>query len=995
MKTSPAGKMCVIAAFLILSCSGLRAANVEILDQELNLVGQGHTVLRVWGSYYEMGYGHASVLGDCVVEAVDQTKGELEHNYSVMRNRIAASIWLPVESESELDGMVDCLNTTHPAAGIDKLDLKVLNTLGDWLYACRSHTCWGRYVSAPVKTLSTRRLDFSTAIPILNHHVVIAYDPNDGSPEWLNLAWPGIVTVAQGINEYGTLVSLHDYESFPADVSAGRISRLVAARHAVTYTLTDDISTHVDDVFSELQNYEIMTGGFVNYYAPMGFGGVINCSPTVSGPDFYRLRKPQDVWHHGEAMVTTNRDTDGRYTPDDEDIGVDIYYGDESPKTQESHWHLVDPVTSSHGLSRLSVAYRGRRDMTVWADGRLDGIGRTPRLEYEWSELFDTHIKYGGGTGEPNDPYLIYTAEHLNALGAEPDDYDQHFKLMADIDLSGFSYDRAVIAPDVNDATTGWGWNPFDGAHFAGVFDGNDHVISNLNIQGENYLGLFGRLDSGATISNLGLVALDVHGYEFVGGLVGENRGRIEGSYIGGTASGNYRVGGLMGSNRGSITGSYSTGTVSADRFVGGVAGLNGGNITNCYNAGSVTGEASGGLVGFNHIRTSKTDGLLGSISNSYSTGSVTGGGDSVGGLVGSSHQLGNIINCYSTGRVTGNGGFGGLVGSIYGNVGLNIIRCFWDIESSGQASSAGGIGLTTAEMQVATTFLEAGWDFNSVWTIWEGHDYPRLQWESGPEAGVVFVEVPGGTFAMGDHYGVGDEDERPVHPVRLDSFRMSKYETTNAQYVAFLNAAMRDGLIEVVDGVAYALAVADQNEPWCTLHSFHPEAQIHYSQGQFTLCIRADGADMSNHPVHRVSWYGAQAFCDYYGYRLPTEAEWEYAARGGYHDPYYMYPWGSNEIDPNLANYDRNNPLGLMDGPYNSPVGYYGAYGAYGLCDMSGNMWEWCQDGYGRNYYSDGLEQRRAGLSCGQARPTRPEANRKPVRIPGLCFCRLPGVAA
>jgi len=291
-------------------CS-LWAANVEVLDQELNFNNQGYTVLRVWGSCYEMGYAHTSVLGDYIVEAIDQTKAKLGGNYTATINLIAASVWLPPESENELDGMVDCLNVTHPAAAIDKLDLKVFNTLGDWLYACRSHTCWGRYVAAPVKTLSTRRLDFSTALPILNHHVLIAYDPNDASAKWLNLAWPGIVTVAQGINEYGTLVSLHDFQSFPADLSAERMSRLVAARYAITYISSDDISTQLENVFTELQNYEIMTGGFINYYAPLGFGGVINCSPKAVGPDFYRLRTPQATWHHGEAMVTTNQDTNG------------------------------------------------------------------------------------------------------------------------------------------------------------------------------------------------------------------------------------------------------------------------------------------------------------------------------------------------------------------------------------------------------------------------------------------------------------------------------------------------------------------------------------------------------------------------------------------------------------------------------------------------------------------------------------------------------------
>ena len=131
-----------------------------------------------------------------------------------------------------------------------------------------------------------------------------------------------------------------------------------------------------------------MTGTFLNYYAPEGYGGVMTCNPNQAGPDFYNLRTPQNVWHHGEAMITTNQWTNGSYTPPDEDFGADAYYNDEAPKTHESHWILVDPVDSQDGLQRLSVAYRGNGDMTIWADGRIDGIGRTPRLEYEWFELF-------------------------------------------------------------------------------------------------------------------------------------------------------------------------------------------------------------------------------------------------------------------------------------------------------------------------------------------------------------------------------------------------------------------------------------------------------------------------------------------------------------------------------------------------------------------------------------------------------------------------------
>ncbi len=242
----------------------------------------------------------------------------------------------------------------------------------------------------------------------------------------------------------------------------------------------------------------------------------------------------------------------------------------------------------------------------------------------------------------------------------------------------------------------------------------------------------------------------------------------------------------------------------------------------------------------------------------------------------------------------------------------------------------------------------DAAWIDDVVFTgseVPEGPNTPKLP---DSPADINFVYIPGGTFEMGDHFNVGWYDERPVHPVTLDSFILSKYETTNAQYAEYLNAALADGWIQVVDGAVFA-AGSDQSKPYFDTHSASMDSQIEYGQGQFTVRSR-DGHSMADHPVVKVSWYGAKAFCDYYGYRLPTEAEWEYAARGGYHNPYYKYPWGSNTLDENEANYDFHNPLGLTSWPYTTPVGLYGPQGTYshGLCDMAGNVREWCQDRYG-----------------------------------------------
>ena len=387
--------------------------NGAILDQELDETGRGYTVISLWGSSYEMGYAQAELLGEYIVKIVKENKKHLGDKYDSVKQLMMDLIWMPTDIHDEIKGMVDCLNKTHPLEDIDMLDIMVFNTIGDWEYAsCRSHTCWGRYVSSPVKTLSTRRLDYTVPYSSAYHHVLCARAPNDGSPCWVSLGWPGLVTAVTGVNEYGTMVSLHDYKSYNADASPGRMPRMIACRYMLTYINDTNVSTHLTKVYNELRNYEIMTGGFINYYAPEGYGGVITCNPYVSGPDAYDLRRPCENWHHGEAMITTNTWTDGSYTPIDEDFGADAYYNDETPKTLESHWNLLEVPGGIHlNTHILSVAYRNHNDMTIWAEGKLNIFGkRTPRLEWEWNDLFNPqkpskpHI-YGPSSGKPKVEY--------------------------------------------------------------------------------------------------------------------------------------------------------------------------------------------------------------------------------------------------------------------------------------------------------------------------------------------------------------------------------------------------------------------------------------------------------------------------------------------------------------------------------------------------------------------------------------------------------------
>lgn len=197
------------------------------------------------------------------------------------------------------------------------------------------------------------------------------------------------------------------------------------------------------------------------------------------------------------------------------------------------------------------------------------------------------------------------------------------------------------------------------------------------------------------------------------GGLVGLNDGIISNTHASGAITGLNSVGGLVGYNTGSISTSYSTGALTGSYYVGGLVGFNIGDVSKAYTsgAGAVSGNYYvGGLVGF----------AGGTISNSYAT-KIVAGNYYVGGLVGK-NIYGAISNTYATGLVTGNGLIGGLAGENFGS----FTNSFWDVNTTGQATSAGGAGLTTAQMQQQTNF--AGFDFNNIWIIYNGHTDPLLR---------------------------------------------------------------------------------------------------------------------------------------------------------------------------------------------------------------------------------------------------------------------------
>jgi hypothetical protein len=212
------------------------------------------------------------------------------------------------------------------------------------------------------------------------------------------------------------------------------------------------------------------------------------------------------------------------------------------------------------------------------------------------------------------------------------------------------------------------------------------------------------------------------------GGLMGSNYGSVRDSYSTGSMTGNYYVGGLVGGNNGTVSDSFSTGSVSGNYYVGGLTGSNSGTVTISYSRGSVTGSSIvSSLVGIN--------GRDGTVSNSFCTGTAA-GDYYVAGLA--AVNFGIVNNSYSAANVTGQEYVGGLLAVNWGG---NASSSFWDTETSGQVTSAGGTGKTTAEMQDISTFLEAAWDISAVppgttnsaytWNIVIAQTYPLLSWQS------------------------------------------------------------------------------------------------------------------------------------------------------------------------------------------------------------------------------------------------------------------------
>jgi len=272
---------------------------------------------------------------------------------------------------------------------------------------------------------------------------------------------------------------------------------------------------------------------------------------------------------------------------------------------------------------------------------------------------------------------------------------------------------------------------------------------------------------------------------------------------------------------------------------------------------------------------------------------------------------------------------------------------------------------------------------------------------------------IPAGQDSMGDHFNFVDphhnSDEKPIHLVYVDSFFISKTEMTNQQYLAFLNSSLHDGIIHVSNNRVY---LTGDTNTLCLTHQLASFYSISYDGNVFSI---ADFREY--HPMVGVMWSGAVAFCNWLsrqngldecynlstwdcdfaknGYRLPTEAEWEWAGRGGHTNPYLQYEKGDTAVDSqanlpnsgdpyesaNTALYPLTTPVGFYDGAlklksdFNWPgsaTQYQTSNGinGYGLVDMQGNAWEFVNDWYGQDYYSSSPYNNPTGPASGFLMP-------------------------
>lgn len=274
------------------------------------------------------------------------------------------------------------------------------------------------------------------------------------------------------------------------------------------------------------------------------------------------------------------------------------------------------------------------------------------------------------------------------------------------------------------------------------------------------------------------------------------------------------------------------------------------------------------------------------------------------------------------------------------------------------------------------------------------------LCWADTPPEGMVWV--PGGEFTMGSDNAFSRGDEKPPHRVKVDGFWIDATPVTNRQFKAFVDATGYVTTAEKAPKLEEIMAQVPPGTPAPPPEALVPASLVfkpspkpipltnHYNwwdwrpgaNWKHPLGPESTLEGKEDHPVVQVSWDDAVAYAKWAGKRLPTEAEWEYAAYGGQKD--VLYFWGNEEFSEDHP--QCNIWQGTFPCESTKAKGYMGttpvktyAPNPYGLYDMAGNVWQWCSDLYNVSYYS---EQAKSGLSVNPQGPTKSFDPQEPYAI-------------
>jgi len=245
---------------------------------------------------------------------------------------------------------------------------------------------------------------------------------------------------------------------------------------------------------------------------------------------------------------------------------------------------------------------------------------------------------------------------------------------------------------------------------------------------------------------------------------------------------------------------------------------------------------------------------------------------------------------------------------------------------------------------------------------------------------------LPAATFLMGtaDSIGYPDDGEGPARKVSLDAYMIDRTAVTNQAFAAFVEAT---GHVTEAEQFGWSFVFAgllpDDFPPTRAVAAAQWWRQVEAASWRHPEGPGSGVEGRSDHPVVHVSWLDAVSYCTWSGTRLPTEAEWEYAARGG--NVGAAFPWG-DELEPD-GEHHMNTFQGTFPGENTAADGYAGtapvhafAPNGFGLHNVSGNVWEWCADWYDPGYYARGP----------RARPTGPENGEHRVMRGGSYLCHI-----